>query len=154
MAYTDYQFVYGIGPDGLAATVRAGIASGYQPFGSPMSQDNNPNLMQAMVKGSSDSSSGEEYTLPVATADTLGGIKVGANLSIADGVLSATDTKYTLPAATANAIGGVKQAAYVSNAGESTATDIATLVSDHNALASKFNSLLAALIASGAQASA
>ena len=30
------------------------------------------------------------YTLPTASADTLGGVKVGANLSIADGVLSAT----------------------------------------------------------------
>lgn len=31
-----------------------------------------------------------EYTLPVATADTLGGIKVGSGLSISDGVLSTT----------------------------------------------------------------
>ena len=153
MSYTDYKFVYGIGPDGLANAVRAGITNGYQPFGSPMCEDNNPNLMQAMVLGTPDAPTGEKYTLPVATADTLGGIKVGNNLSIADGVLSATDTKYTLPAATATALGGVKQAAYVSNAGKSTATDIATLVSDHNALASKFNSLLAALIASGALAS-
>ena len=30
------------------------------------------------------------YTLPTASADTLGGVKVGANLSITDGVLSAT----------------------------------------------------------------
>lgn len=120
MSYTDYKFVYGIGPDGLANAVRAGITNGYQPFGSPMCEDNNPNLMQAMVLGTPDASTGE---------------------------------KYTLPAATATALGGVKQAAYVSNAGKSTATDIATLVSDHNALASKFNSLLAALIASGAQAS-
>lgn len=34
------------------------------------------------------------YSLPTASADTLGGIKVGANLSISDGVLSATDTTY------------------------------------------------------------
>ncbi len=31
----------------------------------------------------------ENYTLPAATADTLGGVKVGAGLSIAGGVLSA-----------------------------------------------------------------
>lgn len=31
-----------------------------------------------------------EYTLPTATADTLGGVKVGAGLSISNGVLSAT----------------------------------------------------------------
>ena len=33
--------------------------------------------------------------IPVATADAIGGIKVGTNLSIEDGVLSATDTKYS-----------------------------------------------------------
>lgn len=33
---------------------------------------------------------GKEYTLPVASADTLGGIKVGAGLAISEGVLSAT----------------------------------------------------------------
>lgn len=32
----------------------------------------------------------ENYTLPAATADTLGGVKVGAGLSISGGVLSAT----------------------------------------------------------------
>lgn len=218
MAYTDYKFVYGIGPDGLANAVRAGIANGYQPFGSPMSEDNNPNLMLAMVLGTPDTPSGEKYTLPVATADTLGGIKignnlsidktgvvsstdtkyvlptasadtlggvkVGNNLSIADGVLSSTDTKYTLPtasadtlggikiganlsidnsgvvsstdtkytlpAATTSAIGGVKAATAVANAGLSAAEDVATLVTDHNALAAKFNKLIAALVASGA----
>ena len=33
--------------------------------------------------------SGTAYTLPTASADTLGGIKVGSGLSINDGVLSA-----------------------------------------------------------------
>ena len=32
----------------------------------------------------------ENYTLPVATADALGGVKVGAGLSISNGVLSTT----------------------------------------------------------------
>lgn len=32
----------------------------------------------------------ENYTLPAATADTLGGVKVGAGLTITSGVLSAT----------------------------------------------------------------
>lgn len=32
----------------------------------------------------------ENYTLPAATADTLGGVKVGAGLAISGGVLSAT----------------------------------------------------------------
>ena len=38
----------------------------------------------------SDADLGPAYTLPTASADTLGGVKVGANLSITDGVLSAT----------------------------------------------------------------
>ncbi len=33
--------------------------------------------------------SGVEYTLPTASAETLGGVKIGSGLSIADGVLSA-----------------------------------------------------------------
>ena len=77
------------------------------------------------------------YTLPTAAADTLGGVKVGTNLSISSGVLSATDTTYSaattsvaglmsaadktkldgiaaganaysLPTAAANTLGGVK----------------------------------------------
>ena len=49
------------------------------------------------------------YTLPIAAAGTLGGIKVGANLSIdVDGVLSANAGGYTLPAADATTLGGIK----------------------------------------------
>lgn len=35
-----------------------------------------------------------KYSLPTASSSTLGGVKVGTNLSISNGVLSATDTKY------------------------------------------------------------
>lgn len=35
------------------------------------------------------------YSLPTASSTVLGGVKVGTNLSIADGVLSAVDTKYS-----------------------------------------------------------
>ena len=35
------------------------------------------------------------YSLPTASASTLGGVKVGTNLSISNGVLSATNTTYT-----------------------------------------------------------
>ena len=49
------------------------------------------------------------YTLPIAAAGTLGGIKIGANLSIdGDGVLSANAGGYTLPAADATTLGGIK----------------------------------------------
>ena len=43
------------------------------------------------------------YSLPTASSSTLGGVKVGTNLSISNGVLSATDTKYD--AATTSAAG-------------------------------------------------
>lgn len=47
------------------------------------------------------------YTLPAATSSTLGGVKVGDNLTVAeDGTLAAT--AYTLPAATTSTLGGVK----------------------------------------------
>ena len=43
------------------------------------------------------------YTLPIASSNDLGGIKVGTNLSIdANGVLSATDTTYTITEGSAN----------------------------------------------------
>jgi plastocyanin len=49
------------------------------------------------------------YTLPTADASTLGGIKVGANLSIdGNGVLSANPGAYTLPIADATTLGGIK----------------------------------------------
>lgn len=49
------------------------------------------------------------YTLPIASTTTLGGIKVGDNLSItADGTLSAIQSTYTLPIATDSVLGGVK----------------------------------------------
>ena len=49
------------------------------------------------------------YTLPIATASVLGGIKVGSNLSInaTTGVLDATYS-YTLPTASTTVLGGVK----------------------------------------------
>jgi len=49
---------------------------------------------------------GTDYVLPTATPTVLGGVKVGDNLSIAEGVLSAT--AYTLPTATDAILGGVK----------------------------------------------
>lgn len=49
------------------------------------------------------------YTLPIADGNILGGIKVGARLSInAQGVLSADPGAYSLPIAQASVLGGVK----------------------------------------------
>jgi len=46
------------------------------------------------------------YTLPTATASVLGGVKIGSNLTITGGVLSADATP--LPIATASVLGGIK----------------------------------------------
>ena len=54
-------------------------------------------------------SAGSGYELPVASSDTLGGIKVGANLSITnDGTLSANASQYELPIASSSTLGGIK----------------------------------------------
>ena len=46
------------------------------------------------------------YTLPTASAETKGGVKVGSGLSMDGETLSATG--YTLPTASAEVLGGVK----------------------------------------------
>ena len=82
-------------------------------------------LPGAVVEGLDDGGGGSGYTLPAATASTLGGIKVGNGLSItAEGVLSAD---------------GITPAAAQA---DSEATTIATLKAD-------FNALLAALRTAG-----
>ena len=49
------------------------------------------------------------YHLPIASATTLGGIKVGDNLVIEeDGTLNAESTEYNLPVASSSTLGGVK----------------------------------------------
>ena len=72
---------------------------------------------------------GGSYQLPTASADTLGGVKVGSGLSIANGVLSAN---------------GVTPATHQA---DSEATTIAALKED-------FNALLAALQTAGLMAAA
>jgi hypothetical protein len=53
--------------------------------------------------------SGSTYTLPIASASTLGGIKVGTNLSIdGSGVLSATDTNTTYTAGNGLTLSGTE----------------------------------------------
>lgn len=50
-----------------------------------------------------------EYHLPIASETTLGGIKVGSNLTIEeDGTLNAEATEYQLPTASASTLGGIK----------------------------------------------
>lgn len=59
----------------------------------------------------SEEAKGEPYELPIASANVLGGVKVGNNLTIdANGALSAPapTPAYTLPNASAETLGGVK----------------------------------------------
>lgn len=49
------------------------------------------------------------YTLPTATTDRLGGVKIGNNITVTeDGTISANSGSYTLPVATTDRLGGVK----------------------------------------------
>ena len=67
--------------------------------------------------------SSSTYTLPAATSSTLGGVKIGRNITENSGTISltkanvtnalgytppTTDTKYTLPTGNASTLGGVK----------------------------------------------
>lgn len=63
-------------------------------------------LMSATDKSKLDgiASGANAYSLPTATSSTLGGIKVGTNLSISDGVLSATNTTYSAATTSANGL--------------------------------------------------
>ena len=79
------------------------------------------------------------YTLPAATATTLGGVKVGDNLTVTDdGTLAAT--AYTLPAATASTLGGVKVGAGINVASDGT-IDVQALLDRIAALESKVAAL-------------
>ncbi|MBV5334433.1 MAG: hypothetical protein JZU49_01330, partial [Sulfuricurvum sp.] len=61
------------------------------------------------------------YTLPIATASVLGGVKQGTNITIAaDGTISAASSSYTLPVATASVLGGVKQGTNITIAADGT----------------------------------
>lgn len=63
---------------------------------------------------------GPSYTLPVATATVLGGVKQGTNITIgADGTISGA-APYTLPVATSSTLGGVKQGSNTTIAADGT----------------------------------
>jgi hypothetical protein len=59
----------------------------------------------------------QNYVLPVATASISGGIKVGANLTITNGILAGA-TPYSLPSATASIIGGIRVGTNLSISGD------------------------------------
>ena len=65
-----------------------------------------PNLYELMQGGGG----GGSYVLPIASSDTLGGVKIGDGIEIdAEGTISAESaTPYELPTASADVLGGVK----------------------------------------------
>lgn len=66
------------------------------------------NIQQSTPQIDIDTST-RSYHLPIASATTLGGIKVGNNLTIEeDGTLNAESTEYSLPVASSSTLGGVK----------------------------------------------
>jgi hypothetical protein len=70
--------------------------------------------------GTAISGGGSGYILPKASNNTLGGVKVGANLSISgDGTISVA-APYVLTTATASVVGGIKVGANLSISGDGT----------------------------------
>lgn len=78
-----------------AAVFNFGIPKGADGTGAGdmLKADYDPNSVVELAGGIPDYVASQAYTLPTAASNVLGGVKVGANLSIdASGVLSATDT--------------------------------------------------------------
>jgi hypothetical protein len=76
--------------------------------------------LSGAVSGSS------SYVLPTASASILGGIKVGANLSIdGSGILSGA-APYTLPTASASILGGIQVGARLTMTGNTLSADVQT----------------------------
>lgn len=71
-----------------------------------MPTDSAPGLMlkSEKTKLAGIATGANNYSLPTASASTLGGIKVGTNLSISSGVLSAKDTTYSNATAAASGL--------------------------------------------------
>jgi hypothetical protein len=67
----------------LAADVTAAIADGWQPLGAPVVVDDL--LVQAMICGGI-ASDNSDYTLPAASADAIGGVKLAD--AVADSVVA------------------------------------------------------------------
>lgn len=88
------------------------------------------------------SSSTEPYTLPNATRTTLGGVKVGDNLSVASGVLS-------VPQAAYQSKGVVSQSAPVADVETIPVTDIQSAQDAIAAMGTTLAELMQALRASG-----
>ena len=107
---TDQQ-LGGIKPDNSTITVdQNGVATAHVSLGTLSLRLNNLTDGQILKYSQTDGAliNTNQYALPIATTERLGGIKVGSNLSITpEGVLS-THAPYELSPATTAALGGVK----------------------------------------------
>ena len=135
--------------DGTASLAQNGATSGQVP------QWNGSTWLPATV-----TTGGTTYTLPTASASVLGGIKIGAGLSIAgDGTVSSSGASYTLPPATVSVLGGVKPGANIAVAGDGTISTAAPYSLTSAGIASALGfapvnpSSLAAVATSGAYSS-
>lgn len=83
-------------PDGTNKKVTISASGGGQSSGDMLASDYDSDYAVKTAGGIKAYVTSQAYSLPTASASTLGGIKVGTNLSIdGSGVLSATDTTYT-----------------------------------------------------------
>ncbi|MDR2737376.1 MAG: hypothetical protein LBB18_00325 [Puniceicoccales bacterium] len=116
----------GIKPDGTTLTVNAenGVASATVGMENPMTNAGDMiiggtsgaptkltkgsagKILKATEHGIQWDDETPTYTLPIASSDTLGGIKIGTGLAMANGVLSSDG--YTLPTASSDTLGGIK----------------------------------------------
>ena len=90
MSSGDKTKLNGIETGATADQTNAEIKTAYEA-----NADTNEFSDAEQTKLSGIATSANNYSLPTASASTLGGIKVGTNLSIASGVLSSTDTNTT-----------------------------------------------------------
>ncbi|MDR2778739.1 MAG: hypothetical protein LBB16_00410 [Puniceicoccales bacterium] len=72
-----------------------------------LGKGSNGQVLKSTTNGVEWANEDASYVLPTASESTLGGIKVGNNLTIANGVLSANDQTYSLPIATISSLGGI-----------------------------------------------
>lgn len=95
---------------GLALDSETDVGNSFSSVTIEEASASRPGLMSVADKEKLDTveAYANAYTLPPATANTLGGIRVGSRLTVTNGVLSADEQRYILPAATANELGGIK----------------------------------------------
>lgn len=103
--YTDETFANSVVPQGTRL-VFLGYEDGVSGTITLRYKDSTGVFGNVVSSSGGGGGSSESYILPVATANVLGGVKIGQNLTItADGTLSAVDTNTTYTDATVNSSG-------------------------------------------------